>query len=162
MKKTEKTDQDKELVAARLELAATKDRCVHLEATISSLQANLAAMTKDSLDRLVQDLYASGQMPMVRDGSGQRVASSVEVFIRQLAADQGLDAARLYGAALPAAFGPPRGGLQSTVAYEPARRQAIEAAAERLNLDPSIMRQTLEEMGITEEMVAKSGPREGL
>jgi hypothetical protein len=68
---------------------------------------------------------------------------------------------------MPAAFGP--APMQSTPAASaaaagtgPNAARPIDQAALRLNLDPTLMRETLEQMGITDETVARVGPRQGV
>jgi phage head maturation protease len=161
------TEDDMVAVCDRwaLERAADQERIRLLEARNAEFEIEQARTQALALDADIEQLYQTGRLPMTRDASGKRIPhAALETPIREMARTLGYAAFKAYVERMPASFGP--GPMQSTPAAAAATNgpsaRPIDQAAQRLNLDPTLMRETLEQMGLTDETVAKFGPRQGV
>lgn len=149
----------------RLESETHRERARLAEGRAAEYEAAQARLMAAQFEADIEGLYRSGKLPMKRDAAGNRVPHELETSLRAIYQGLGYEAFKTHAAALPASNGP--GQLQSvtpqigTPAAAPDARP-IDQVAHRLNLSPELMRETLSQLGITDEMVAQHGPREGI
>ncbi len=146
-----------------VEHEATKERLKLVEGKLAERELESKRREAAQLELDVEQLYQTGRLPMKRDASGKRVPHELEVPLRRIYETLGYDGFKKYIDDMPATFGP--GELQSkqTPADDQRRSSSpLDQRAFALNLDPTLLRDTLAQMGISEDAAVKYGPKQGV
>lgn len=146
-----------------VEHEALSQRCKLAESRLAEFEQSRKRDQLARLDGDIEQLYTSGRLPYQRDASGARVAHPLELSLRRIADQLGYDAFQEHVASMPPSHGP--AALQSAPSAAAASATAtrpIDQAALRLNISPDLMRETLEQLGLGDDIVAKHGPRQGV